>query len=122
VTILAGAGRAGSHDKVVAIAAALQAPVVHSLRGKEFVEYDNPYDVGMTGLLGLTSGYQAMERCDALLMLGTDFPHRAFYPEEATVVQVDVRGEQIRAAHPSRGTSRRNRQRHHRRANAPVDT
>jgi pyruvate dehydrogenase (quinone) len=95
VTILAGAGCAGSHEKVVAIAAALQAPVVHSLRGKEFVEYDNPYDVGMTGLLGLTSGYQAMERCDALLMLGTDFPYRAFYPDEATVVQVDVRGEQI---------------------------
>ena len=95
VTILAGAGCAGAHDEVVRIAAALQAPVVHSLRGKEFVEYDNPYDVGMTGLLGFSSGYQAMEECDLLLMLGTDFPYRLFYPDKATVVQVDVRGEQI---------------------------
>jgi pyruvate dehydrogenase (quinone) len=95
VTILAGAGCAGAHDEVVAIAAALQAPIVHALRGKEFVEYDNPYDVGMTGLLGFSSGYQAMEQCEALLMLGTDFPYRQFYPEDATVLQVDVRGEQI---------------------------
>jgi pyruvate dehydrogenase (quinone) len=95
VTILAGAGCAGAHDELVAIAAALQAPVVHAMRGKEFVEYDNPYDVGMTGLLGFSSGYRAMEECDTLLMLGTDFPYRQFYPEGATVVQVDVRGEQI---------------------------
>jgi pyruvate dehydrogenase (quinone) len=95
VTILAGAGCAGAHDDVIAIAAALQAPVVHALRGKEFVEYDNPYDVGMTGLLGFSSGYRAMEQCDALLMLGTDFPYRQFYPSDATVLQVDVRGEQI---------------------------
>ena len=52
------------------------APYVHAFRGKEFVEYDNPYDVGMTGLLGFSSGYRAMEQCDALLMLGTDFPYR----------------------------------------------
>jgi pyruvate dehydrogenase (quinone) len=95
VTILAGAGCAGAHDEVVAIAAALQAPVVHALRGKEFVEYDNPYDVGMTGLLGFSSGYRAMEQCDALLMLGTDFPYRQFYPKNASVLQVDIRGEQI---------------------------
>jgi len=95
VTILAGAGCQGAHDQVVALAGALKAPVVHTLRGKEFVEYDNPYDVGMTGLLGFTSGYRAMEHCDALLMLGTDFPYRQFYPEHAQVVQVDVRGEHI---------------------------
>jgi pyruvate dehydrogenase (quinone) len=95
VTILAGAGCAGAHDEVVAVAAALQAPIVHALRGKEFVEYDNPYDVGMTGLLGFSSGYQAMEHCEALLMLGTDFPYRQFYPTDATVLQVDSRGEQI---------------------------
>ena len=68
---------------------------MHALRGKEFVEYDNPYDVGMTGLLGFASGYRAMEHCDALLMLGTDFPYRPFYPDDARVVQVDVRGEHI---------------------------
>jgi pyruvate dehydrogenase (quinone) len=95
VTILAGAGCRGAHDELIALAGALEAPVVHSLRGKEFVEYDNPYDVGMTGLLGFASGYRAMEHCDALLMLGTDFPYRAFYPENARVVQVDVRGEHI---------------------------
>jgi pyruvate dehydrogenase (quinone) len=95
VTILAGAGCAGAHEGLVAVAAALQAPVVHTLRGKEFVEYDNPYDVGMTGLLGFSSGYQAMEQCQALLMLGTDFPYRQFYPKDATVLQVDSRGEQI---------------------------
>jgi pyruvate dehydrogenase (quinone) len=95
VTILAGAGCQDAHDEVVALAGALQAPVVHALRGKEFVEYENPYDVGMTGLLGFASGYRAMEHCDALLILGSDFPYRPFYPESARVVQVDVRGEQI---------------------------
>jgi pyruvate dehydrogenase (quinone) len=95
VTILAGAGCQGAHDELIALAGALKAPVVHALRGKEFVEYDNPYDVGMTGLLGFASGYRAMEHCDALLMLGTDFPYRPFYPEHAQVVQVDVRGEHI---------------------------
>jgi pyruvate dehydrogenase (quinone) len=95
VTILAGAGCQGAHDELIAAAGALKAPVVHALRGKEFVEYDNPYDVGMTGLLGFESGYRAMEHCDALLMLGTDFPYRPFYPDDAKVVQVDVRGEHI---------------------------
>ena len=95
VTILAGAGCAGAHDQLIALAAALKAPVVHAFRGKEFVEYDNPYDVGMTGLIGFSSGYRAMEHCDALVMLGTDFPYRPFYPEGVPVIQVDVRGEQI---------------------------
>jgi len=95
VTILAGAGCAGAHDQLIAIAGALKAPVLHAFRGKEFVEYDNPFDVGMTGLIGFSSGYRAMEHCDALLMLGTDFPYRPFYPSGVPVVQVDVRGEQI---------------------------
>jgi pyruvate dehydrogenase (quinone) len=95
VTILAGAGCAGAHDQLIGIAGALKAPIVHALRGKEFVEYENPYDVGMTGLIGLSSGYRAMEHCDALLMLGTDFPYRPFYPEGVPVIQVDVRGDQI---------------------------
>jgi pyruvate dehydrogenase (quinone) len=95
VTILAGAGCAGAHEQLIALAGALQAPVVHAFRGKEWVEYDNPYDVGMTGLIGFTSGYRAMEHCDALLMLGTDFPYRPFLPEGVPVVQVDVRGERI---------------------------
>jgi len=95
VTILAGAGCAEAHDQLIKVAGALKAPVLHTMRGKEFVEYDNPYDVGMTGLIGFSSGYRAMEHCDALVMLGTDFPYRPFLPEGVPVIQVDVRGEQI---------------------------
>ncbi|GAC69716.1 ubiquinone-dependent pyruvate dehydrogenase [Gordonia soli] len=95
VTILAGAGVHGAHDELVGLAAALQAPIVHALRGKEFVEYDNPFDVGMTGLLGFSSGYRAIEACDTLLLLGTDFPYQQFYPSKATIIQLDLRGEQI---------------------------
>jgi len=95
VTILAGAGCVGAHDQLIALAGTLKAPVVHAFRGKEWVEYDNPYDVGMTGLIGFSSGYRAMEHCDALVMLGTDFPYRPFYPEGVPVIQVDVRGERI---------------------------
>lgn len=100
VTILAGAGCAGAHDEVVTLAETLGAPVVHALRGKEFLEYDNPYDVGMTGLLGFASGFRAMERADTLLMLGTDFPYRQFFPKHAKTIQVDVRGEQLGRRHP----------------------
>ncbi len=95
VTILAGAGCAGAHDQLLAIAGKLQSPIVHAMRGKEFIEYDNPYDVGMTGLLGFASGYKAMMNCDTLLMLGTDFPYQQFYPQNARIVQVDLREEQL---------------------------
>ena len=95
VTILAGVGCGGAHDELLALAGALQAPIVHTMRGKDVVEFDNPYDVGMTGLLGFSSGYRAMEHCDALLILGADLPYREFYPEAVPVVQVDVRGEAI---------------------------
>jgi pyruvate dehydrogenase (quinone) len=95
VTILGGAGVAGAHDAVIRVAGTLNAPVVHALRGKEFIEYDNPFDVGMTGLLGFASGYKAIKQADALLMLGTDFPYSQFYPEHAHVIQVDVRGRNL---------------------------
>jgi pyruvate dehydrogenase (quinone) len=95
VTILGGAGCEGSHAELLETAGKLKAPIVHALRGKEFIAYDNPYDVGMTGLLGVASGYFAMEHCDALLMLGTDFPYTPFYPTKSKVIQVDLRGEQI---------------------------
>jgi pyruvate dehydrogenase (quinone) len=94
-TILGGAGCAGAHDELVKLAGTLQAPIVHAFRGKEFIEYDNPFDVGMTGLLGFSSGYHAMMNCDTLLMIGTDFPYQQFFPGDATVVQIDVRGEQL---------------------------
>lgn len=95
VTILGGAGCEGSHAELLELAEAVQAPIVHALRGKEFIEYDNPYSVGMTGLLGFTSGHYAMEHCDLLLMIGTDFPYTQFYPSSAKVIQIDLRGEQI---------------------------
>jgi pyruvate dehydrogenase (quinone) len=95
VTILGGAGCAGAHSELIEVAGILQSPIVHGMRGKEFIEYENPYDVGMTGLLGFSSGYYAMMNSDLLLMLGTDFPYQQFYPSHAYVVQVDIRGEQI---------------------------
>jgi pyruvate dehydrogenase (quinone) len=95
ITILGGAGCAGAHDELMEVAGKLQAPIVHAMRGKEYIEYDNPFDVGMTGLLGFASGYYAMMECETLLMLGTDFPYQQFYPDKATIVQIDVRGEQI---------------------------
>lgn len=95
VTILGGAGCEGSHSELVDVAGLLQAPIVHAMRGKEFIEYDNPYDVGMTGLLGFSSGYYAMMNSEVLLMLGTDFPYQQFYPSNAKIIQVDLRGSQI---------------------------
>jgi pyruvate dehydrogenase (quinone) len=97
VTILCGSGCAGAHNELLALGERLQAPMVHALRGKEYVEWDNPYDVGMTGLIGFSSGYYAMLDCDVLLMLGTDFPYRQFYPQGAGVriAQVDIRAEHI---------------------------
>jgi pyruvate dehydrogenase (quinone) len=97
VTILCGSGCQGAHDELLALGEHLKAPMVHTMRGKEHVEWDNPYDVGMTGLVGFSSGYYAMLDCDALLVLGADFPYRQFYPDDkaARVAQVDIRGEQI---------------------------
>jgi len=97
VTLLCGSGCQGVHDGLLALGERLQAPMVHALRGKEHVEWENPYDVGMTGLIGFASGYYAMLDCDVLLMLGTDFPYRQFYPQGASarIAQVDLRAEQI---------------------------
>jgi pyruvate dehydrogenase (quinone) len=97
VTMLCGSGCAGAHAEVISLADRLKAPVVHALKGKEYVEYDNPYDVGMTGLIGFASGYYAMMDTDVLLMLGTDFPYRQFYPRGAGVrtAQIDIRPSQI---------------------------
>ncbi len=95
ITLLCGAGCAGAHDEILDLAQTLKAPIVHALRGKEFIEYDNPYDVGMTGLIGFSSGYAAMKDCDTLLMLGTDFPYRQFYPTHARIFQIDLRAEAL---------------------------
>jgi pyruvate dehydrogenase (quinone) len=95
VTFFCGAGCAGAHSEVVALAQKVKAPIVHSLRGKEFIEYDNPNDVGMTGLVGFASGYHAMKDCDTLLILGADFPYRQFFPEGARIAQIDLRPEAL---------------------------
>ena len=95
VTILAGSGCGQARVEVLAVAEVLQAPIITALRGKEYLEHDNPYFVGLNGLIGMTSAYRAMHECDTLLMLGTDFPYSQFYPEGIKVVQIDLRGEQI---------------------------
>ena len=95
ITLLCGSGCAGAHEELMVLGERLQAPIVHALRGKEHVEYDNPYDVGMTGLIGFSSGYRAIESSDVLLMLGTDFPYKDWYPQRAKIVQIDIRPERL---------------------------
>ncbi|MGP9666214.1 ubiquinone-dependent pyruvate dehydrogenase [Halomonas sp. AOP22-C1-8] len=95
ITLFVGRGCAGSHAQLMQLADALKSPIVHALGGKEHVEYDNPYDAGMTGFIGFSSGYAAMQECDLLLMLGTDFPYKQFLPQKTNVVQVDIRPENL---------------------------
>jgi pyruvate dehydrogenase (quinone) len=95
VTLLCGRGCYGAHGPLMQLADTLKSPIVHALGGKEGVEWNNPFDVGMTGLIGFSSGYHAMLGCDTLLMLGTDFPYRQFYPTDARIAQVDVRPESL---------------------------
>ena len=95
ITLFCGAGCADARDQAIALAQRLKAPIVHAFRGKEYMEFENAYDVGMTGLVGFTSGYAAMKGCDTLLLLGTDFPYRLFYPEQARIAQIDIRPEAL---------------------------
>lgn len=97
ITLMCGSGCAGAHDEVVQLAETLKAPIVHAMRGKEHLEWDNPYDVGMTGLIGFSSGYQAMMNADTVVLLGTQFPYRAFYPTDATIIQIDINPSSIGA-------------------------
>src|SRR6201986_2931643 len=95
VTLFCGRGCAGAHDSLMKLAEALKSPMVHALGGKDHVEYDNPYDVGMTGFIGFSSGYAAMHGCDVLLMLGTDFPYKQFFPTGINIAKVDIRPENL---------------------------
>lgn len=95
ITLFCGAGCAGAHAEVVALAKHLKAPIVHALRGKEHLEYDNPFDVGMTGLIGFASGFKAMKECDTLLILGSNFPYRQFFPEHGRIAQIDLQPEAL---------------------------
>src|SRR6266849_10825962 len=100
ITIYAGAGCAGAHDEVVATAARLMAPVAHTSRGKDFLEYDNPYNVGMTGIIGGGAGYHAILDCEVLLLLGADFAWTQFYPSKATIIQIDIDPTHVGRRHP----------------------
>ncbi len=100
ITIYAGAGCEGAHDEVVATAARLLAPMAHTSRGKDFVEYDNPYNVGMTGIIGEAAGYHAVLDCDVLLLLGADFAWPQFYPSKAKIIQIDIDPTHIGRRHP----------------------
>ncbi|MET8634085.1 pyruvate dehydrogenase [Streptomyces sp. NPDC004074] len=95
VTLFCGSGTAGAHAEVMELAGKIKSPVGHALRGKEWIQYDNPYDVGMSGLLGYGAAYEATHECDLLILLGTDFPYNAFLPDDVTIAQVDVRPENL---------------------------
>ena len=95
VVLFCGIGCADSHAEVISLAEMLKSPVGHSYRGKPFVEYENPFDVGMSGLLGFGAAYEAMHECDLLLLLGTDFPYSKFLPTKPKIAQVDVRVENL---------------------------
>ena len=100
ITIYAGSGCRGAHDEVVQLAGRLQAPLAHTSRGKDALEYDNPHNVGMTGVIGMESGYHAILNCDTLLLLGTDFAWAQFYPKHATIIQIDIDPTHIGRRHP----------------------
>jgi pyruvate dehydrogenase (quinone) len=95
VTLFGGAGCAGAHREVLRLADQLQAPIAYSFRGKEFLEHDNPYATGMTGLLGTESGHYSLEKADLVFLLGTDFPYTAWYPKKPKIVQLDIRAEHL---------------------------
>ena len=95
ITLFGGAGCAGAHGEVLQLAKRLQAPVAYSFRGKEFLEHDNPYATGMTGLLGTESGHYSLEKADLVFLLGTDFPYTAWYPKKPKIVQLDIRAEHL---------------------------
>jgi pyruvate dehydrogenase (quinone) len=100
ITIYAGAGCAGAHDEVVALAERIKAPIAHTSRAKDAIEYNNPYNIGMTGVIGMESGYHAILNCDTLLLLGTSFAWQQFYPKHARIIQIDDDPTHVGRRHP----------------------
>jgi pyruvate dehydrogenase (quinone) len=100
IAVYGGSGCDGAHDEVMQLAEMLKAPVAHTSRAKDFLEYENPFDVGMTGIFGIESGYHALMECDTLLLLGCDFAWRQFYPSKAKIVQIDIDGSHLGRRHP----------------------
>jgi pyruvate dehydrogenase (quinone) len=100
VAIYAGSGCRGAHDEIVALAGKLKAPIAHTTRAKDAIEYDNPYVIGMTGIIGGEAGYHALLNCDTLLMLGADFAWRQFYPDHANIIQIEIDPTHVGRRHP----------------------
>lgn len=95
ITLFCGIGCKGAHEEIIRMSETLNAPVAYTFKGKMEVQYDNPYEVGMTGLLGMPSGYYSMHEAEVLVMLGTDFPYSAFLPDDIKIVQVDIKPERL---------------------------
>jgi pyruvate dehydrogenase (quinone) len=100
IAVYGGSGCEGAHTEILTVADRLKAPIAHTSRAKDFLEYDNPYNIGMTGMLGNEAGFHALLNCDALLMLGADFAWRQFYPDNAKIVQVDIDPTHLGRRHP----------------------
>lgn len=95
ITIYCGVGVRNAHKELIELASLIKSPIGYSFRSKMVVQYDNPYEVGMTGLLGLPSAYNSMHDSELLILLGTDFPYHGFMPEGIKIAQVDCRPERI---------------------------
>ena len=95
VTLYAGIGAKHAHDELIKLAELLKAPIVHTTRSKEFIEPNNPFHAGMTGILGNRAGMEAVMDCDLLICLGTDFAYSQFYPEKAKIVQIDIDAQHL---------------------------
>jgi pyruvate dehydrogenase (quinone) len=95
VALFCGIGCDNAHDEVIALAEKVKSPVGHTYRGKPFIEYNNPYDMGMTGMIGFGMAYEAIHECDLLLLLGTDFPYDKFLPTKTKIAQIDIRVERL---------------------------
>lgn len=100
IAVYGGSGCQGAHDQLLALADRLKSPIAHTSRAKDFVEYDNPFNVGMTGVFGTVAGYHALMTCDTLLLLGCDFAWRQFYPAHARIVQIDIEPTHLGRRHP----------------------
>lgn len=95
ITLFCGIGAEDAHDEVVELSKLLNAPVGYSFRGKMSIQHDNPNEVGMTGLLGLPSAFHAMNECELLILLGTDFPYAQFMPKGIKIAQIDIKPERL---------------------------
>lgn len=100
ITIYAGYGSKDAHDEVIALAEKLKAPVVHTSRAKDSIAWDNPYQVGMTGMFGTKAGYEAIKECDTLLLLGCGFAWSEYYPDHTSIIQIDHDATQLGLRHP----------------------